>query len=60
MVVLLAPPSLSHACSALSVSWLGNPDAAPSSRMASIFGLASTWRKEGATPAVAALTDRSP
>ena len=43
MVVLVAPASFSHACSALSVIWFGNPEAAPRTMMASIFGLASTW-----------------
>ncbi len=46
-MVLLEPESLSHACSALSVIWLGKPDAAPRIMMASIFGLASTSRRRG-------------
>ena len=48
MVVLVAPVSLSHACSALSVIWFGKPEAAPRMRIASIFGLASTCAKAGA------------
>ena len=65
MVVRLTPASLSHACSALSVIWLGKPEAAPRKRIASILGLASTSRSRGSPPArvalsVGALKARSP
>ncbi len=52
MRVLLAPESFSQACSALSVSWFGYPDEAASTRMANIFGLASTLRNDGFAVAV--------
>src|SRR5579871_6055 len=39
--------SLSHACSALSVTWFGKPEAAPSATSSSIFGVASTSRSRG-------------
>jgi len=60
MVVLLAPLSFSHACSTLSVIWLGKPEAAARIRIASIFGLASTSRSRGWPVVRGALTDRSP
>src|ERR1700722_11961373 len=50
MVVLLEPESLSHACSALSVIWFGNPEAPPRTRSASIFGLVRISRTPGPAP----------
>ena len=60
MVMLVAPASFSQACSALSVIWLGKPDAAPRNRIASILGLASTSRSRGSPVARGALKERSP
>ena len=60
MVTLVAPASFSQACSALSVIWLGKPEAAPRNRIASILGLASTSRSRGSPVARGALKERSP